>query len=147
MERSECNRTHRVCVQFTKDYFESNNTKTIISQNPNYDLIVDGRKCKVLAHKKESGKFVVEYVCGDRSMDSVEYDDIIYMDPTYKREFYRVPIKEVFNTIQEGMRDMRRFNKKFTSVTNNNVLKNGGICIGIDESVFRNINGFVKYIF
>lgn len=147
MERSECNRSHKVCVQFIKDYFESNNVKTAISQNPNYDLIVDGRKCKVLAHEKKSGKFVVEYVCGDRGMDSVKYDDIIYMDPTYKREFYRVPIKEVFNTIQEGMRDMRRFNKKFTSITNNNVVENGGICIGIDESVFCNINGFVKYVF
>ena len=101
----------------------------------------------MLAHEKKSGKFVVKYICGDRSMDSVEYDDIIYMDPTYKREFYRVPIKEAFNTIQDRMRDMRRFNKKFISITNNNVLKNGGICIGIDKSVFYNIDGFAKYIF
>lgn len=147
MSKSENNRNHRVCVTFVKDYFESNNAKITISQTPNYDLIVDGRKCKILAHKKESGMFVVEYVCDNRSMNSVEYDDIIYMDPTYKREFYRVPIKEVFNTIQEGMRDMRRFNKKFASVTNNNVVENGGVCIGIDESIFCNINGFVKYIF
>ena len=82
MSKSENNRSHKVCVQFTKDYFESNNVKTTISQNPNYDLIVDGRKCKVLAHEKKSGKFVVEYVCGDRSMNSVEYDDIIYMEKT-----------------------------------------------------------------
>jgi hypothetical protein len=138
-------RSHRVCTEFIIKYFKSKNVNVIQSQNPNYDFIIEGKRCKVLAHQKTAGLYVIEYICGDRSIDRVGYDDILYMDPTDKKSFYRVSVDEVFKAIQEGMKNIK--NKDFKSVTNNNVLENGGVCIGISERAFYNINGFVKYIF
>ena len=112
------------------------------SEDPSYNLLVDGKKCLLNCHQNINGGVIIEYVTSTHTMTDAGYDAIIYMDIAggYDK-FYIAPVTTVAAAINNRLGKSNYYFK----VSRKDVLVNDGICVGITEKVFERIEGVVKF--
>ena len=148
---------HSECSKIIEDYLKEHGFDVKSSEDPSHNYIVNGKKCRVNAHKiiptegtryKAGPAVVIELATDQHTMIDVGYDCILYMDPSDKSKFYMADVKSVYNAIQTkmGKKDsMGNINRHYFPYTRKDVLENTGYCVGITEKAFANINGVTMF--
>lgn len=118
------------------------------SPTPSYDLIVDGHKCKVMAHKNvidwTSKRYSVVIPIATDSIDIVnaEWDVILYRNIDNNDDpdrFYWAPKMNVWEQIVTKMDDPK--NIHYNKMRKQKELTNSGCIVNITELAFARING------
>lgn len=115
------------------------------ADNTGYDFKVDGKRCKVSAHRNVNDAIVIEYATSKHHMLNAGYDIILYMDASNRKRnrFYMAPVKSVAEAINNRLGK----SKYYFQLSRKDVLMNDGICIGIAEKVFERIEGVELFEF
>lgn len=115
------------------------------ADNVCYDFDVDGKKCRVSAHRNIKDSIVIEYATSKHHILNAGYDTILYMDMNNERrnKFYMAPVKSVVDAINKEFGK----SKQYFQISRRDVLINDGLCIGIAEKAFERIDGVELFEF
>lgn len=145
ISKKEAMNIHSEVAEVIRMYFVRNGYNIQSADNKGYDFKVDGKRCKVNAHKNINDGIVIEYATSKHTILDAGYDMILYMDVTNnnRNSFYMVSVKTIANAISNHFGK----SKYYFQISRRDVLLNDGLCIGIHKDVFENIDGVELFEF